>query len=1540
VRAIWSRIGGGVGRLWLALGVTALAAVLLVLQGSFLERRMRIKVEASDLLPADHPKNKEFEFIRHAFKGSARGFFVAVEAPPTRLRAVVPEVARALEDLPEVDFIRWRVEREYFEDNLFLFQSLDDLRNQAAYLAEYKGDVARLAARSGSLSDFLAALADIIDGEQELSTPTDETAKDRKLAKDVASLAPFLAMLRTAFARGGDVDVRYVDRGLEDLLLRGWFDAKDIGKLDRELYVPEDMWERQGPTMALVWVETERSDLDPDFSAAFMAKAETIRAALRARFPDVGFSFTGGIASYHTYASTVRQDFAKANVLGLISVLVLLVVGFRAFAPFLLLMLFLFEGTAGTLVMQNILFNGVNMVATVAGMAVIGIGSDYGVIFLLAYQNEMAAAERERDRSGRTLRRQWLRSVRRAIKRALAAIGTSTTAGCIISAASFMALTGSDLIPLAQRLVGLTPSSPKSFQPIRELGVGGAVGLFYCLILMLVALPASLYLVEWVKTSPAVDRLRRLARPLGKRLGKSPRWLVWRGRTRLVLRTEHERRWFRALASFAVRHRLAVVGVSLLLFVAALVESSRVEWSTGQKEVEPRHSEAIDVSERVERTFGKSFENVLVYGPLDVIRRFHKKIEKLEDHPDANVGEVLSIDDYLPAVDEAQDDKIKLARDIDAALAQVRPALPPTVLAFDRAELWRLEAALGRAGGALDGLHGDAATAAALGVARARIGALQLALAAALPLEPASEWREDWAAADGAALARAAEACRATADKWLEAQVAQGRVTEMKRLAGEIDALARFGGGGLPRRDLAAIRLELRRLGADGIELGAGAAPAAGTPLWLPRAGVLEPQRWLAKFVADSGVYALKVKEGAAFADAVAELEAATDLIALRARPAADEAGAASERLGAAAFRLRRSLDSLASFAAASGYAHVAPEMPAATAAADGLIAAIAALPPERVEGVTRDFDNRFAERLFDRLETVRHAAAHVRRPLTIADVPDSAVRIFTGQDGGQTLYLARVLPRLSMLERRPYQETSQSVQTALSEAAPPGARAGYSGFEVLLNLATDYLESTFTGAMVTVSVFVLLTLFLLERSVLATLVVAAPVVLGTVLTLAFMALVHLRITIFTVVAIPIVIGVATDSSIQVFRVYWDELKQRGHASMPDVMAEVGKVVSLNALSTALPFGMMMLGDMKGLVALGTILAFGCVACFIAKLVLLPSLLSLAHDFIVPSSQFARMLYPQRRSMRALRHFAGRWHDGMPVPDPGFSSEMMPDGILLLAGRRPPLNLMDAAMICRGVEIARTFSRDPDLQTMICMSALPAHYLVRDVTGDLVVDGRGKPKRIPAVIAEGDALPPGYQLVGPVRPFGAGADLAAMSKSPLDALFMMRGALEYANLLWYTRKPIIYVAEGDMVAGWFEVALYSNCFLVTRHARVGAPEVKRGLTLPFGAHALSFRAGTAVAQELMATGELISGEEAFKLGIVDGLIPDGEDAYEHAVRLSRTTEFRDRVHQTSMLRQYGPPVKRLVAKSIQNYVRLLGDAETRRRIKGFLRDYD
>jgi enoyl-CoA hydratase/carnithine racemase len=198
--------------------------------------------------------------------------------------------------------------------------------------------------------------------------------------------------------------------------------------------------------------------------------------------------------------------------------------------------------------------------------------------------------------------------------------------------------------------------------------------------------------------------------------------------------------------------------------------------------------------------------------------------------------------------------------------------------------------------------------------------------------------------------------------------------------------------------------------------------------------------------------------------------------------------------------------------------------------------------------------------------------------------------------------------------------------------------------------------------------------------------------------------------------------------------------------------------------------------------------------------------------------------------------------------------------------------------------------------------------------------------------------PCGYSFGGPIRTFGAGADLRLMAENPLNAIFTLKGAVEQAEILWYFKKPVIFIGEGDVVAGWMEMAVCANFFLVTRHARIGAPEVKRGLTLPYGAPALSFRCGTSVARDLMASGEMISAEEAIRLGVADAMVPEGKDPTEHAFDLIRSSEFHDRIRQTAMLRQYGPPMRKLVQKSVSNYVKLLRSPETRRRIGSFIKE--
>lgn len=110
---LWTRLGGAVRRPHIATGLAVLSGALIFLQTAYLDRHVRNKVEASDRY-----------FMRATFEGRSRGFFVVDEAPVTRLRRLIPQIATRFEtELPEVDFVRYQVERGYLEGNLFLFQS-------------------------------------------------------------------------------------------------------------------------------------------------------------------------------------------------------------------------------------------------------------------------------------------------------------------------------------------------------------------------------------------------------------------------------------------------------------------------------------------------------------------------------------------------------------------------------------------------------------------------------------------------------------------------------------------------------------------------------------------------------------------------------------------------------------------------------------------------------------------------------------------------------------------------------------------------------------------------------------------------------------------------------------------------------------------------------------------------------------------------------------------------------------------------------------------------------------------------------------------------------------------------------------------------------------------------------------------------------------------------------------------------------------------------------------------------------------------------
>lgn len=129
------------------------------------------------------------------------------------------------------------------------------------------------------------------------------------------------------------------------------------------------------------------------------------------------------------------------------------------------------------------------------------------------------------------------------------------------------------------------------------------------------------------------------------------------------------------------------------------------------------------------------------------------------------------------------------------------------------------------------------------------------------------------------------------------------------------------------------------------------------------------------------------------------------------------------------------------------------------------------------------------------------------------------------------------------------------------------------------------------------------------------------------------------------------------------------------------------------------------------------------------------------------------------------------------------------------------------------------------------------------------------------------------------KAFCAGADLKEMSsvfqeaiKSgkppslPLPLIHPMKGIEVY--------KPFIAAINGVALGGGCELALACDLRIAAEHARIGTPEVKQGI-IPTagGTQRIPRQVPWALAMQLLLVGEPISAQEAYRIGLVNQVVP-------------------------------------------------------------------
>jgi len=128
------------------------------------------------------------------------------------------------------------------------------------------------------------------------------------------------------------------------------------------------------------------------------------------------------------------------------------------------------------------------------------------------------------------------------------------------------------------------------------------------------------------------------------------------------------------------------------------------------------------------------------------------------------------------------------------------------------------------------------------------------------------------------------------------------------------------------------------------------------------------------------------------------------------------------------------------------------------------------------------------------------------------------------------------------------------------------------------------------------------------------------------------------------------------------------------------------------------------------------------------------------------------------------------------------------------------------------------------------------------------------------------------------KAFVAGADINELAKrTPVDGKDFALFGQEIVHRLETLGKPSIAAINGFALGGGCEMALACTMRIASRNAKLGQPEVKLGILPGYGgSQRLPRLCGKGVAQEMILTGEMITADEALRVGLVNRVVEPAE----------------------------------------------------------------
>ena len=247
----------------------------------------------------------------------------------------------------------------------------------------------------------------------------------------------------------------------------------------------------------------------------------------------------------------------------------------------------------------------------------------------------------------------------------------------------------------------------------------------------------------------------------------------------------------------------------------------------------------------------------------------------------------------------------------------------------------------------------------------------------------------------------------------------------------------------------------------------------------------------------------------------------------------------------------------------------------------------------EEIAGPVNEFHRDFAR-------AFKPAVLKMANPesIVLEGIPPEVRTQFVGKSGDR--FLVFIYPKENVWERT-FQERFIRDMTALDPRA--------TGMPLVHNSLMKGMAADGKLAVQLALVVIILILLIDFRSIRKAALAVVPLVFGTVFMVGGMELLGFQLTMSSIMAIPLIIGIGIDDGVHIIHRYGVE----GNGTHRTVFSSTGRAIFLTSVTTMMGFGSLYFATFRSLSYLGSALFIGVGTCFIATVLVIPVLAGMAR---------------------------------------------------------------------------------------------------------------------------------------------------------------------------------------------------------------------------------------------------------------------------------------------------------------------------------------